>query len=92
MIETTATLEELIPTQYQGIGQIRFDSLLMDEDGYKIICNEPIPVIRYKGKYLIGDGHTRAFIHFAFGIRNLKIRILETDEDLKEYGCEGFNI
>lgn len=42
---------------------------------------EPVPVIKYKGKYLMGDGHTRSYV-LAQRSNHVLVKILETDEEV----------
>lgn len=43
---------------------------------------DPIPIVEYKGKYILGDGHHRSWYLHSKGIKKVPVKILKTVEDM----------
>lgn len=51
---------------------------------WKIDDDEPINVIKHKGKYLVIDGHHRVLIHRIIGKKKINARIVDLDKKRKK--------
>lgn len=82
MDKSHTTIEQLIPIA-RRISPGRFQDILENFDNGKV---DSIVVIRYKGRYLMGDGHHTASVLCKKGHEEYPIEILESDEDIA--GCK----
>ena len=70
-------VEKLVKT-HRGV----FYSL--EDMAWKIDDDEPINVIRHKGKLLVLDGHHRVLIHRIIGQKKIRARLVDLDKKRKK--------
>lgn len=80
MLITTASIDDLVPIQDMIVGRrVRSLEPVFDEAIYP-----PIPVVSHNGKFLMGDGHTRSTVLAIKGFDTVRVKVLQTDQDVAD--------